>query len=110
MKGLCVIVDNCEYHKHGLTQGMMLFAQIEDDYQFLRPPEGTTVGERITIEGSDDIDTETRERKLDDTGFIRKCLQKLQTDDNCNAVWDGKKLKVKTGYITADKFKNAPIS
>jgi len=90
------------------SQAMLMCASIDDPRQVepLIPPEGSSPGERVFIEGHEDG---TPDEKLNPK---KKIWEKLQPDFKVNdskAQWQGSAMMTKLGQVTTSSVKNSPI-
>ncbi|XP_026202630.1 tyrosine--tRNA ligase, cytoplasmic [Anabas testudineus] len=93
------------------SQAMLLCASVEGDprrVEPLDPPEGSSPGERVFVEG---YETGKPDERLNPK---KKVWEKLQVDlnisDECVAQWKDKQLMTKLGQITCKTLKGGNIS
>jgi methionine--tRNA ligase beta chain len=90
--------------------GMVLAAKAEDGskVELVTPPEGSSIGERVFIEGlsgEPSSSAQVKKRKIWDS-----VAKGLKTGDNGVATWDGKEIKTSQGVCAAASLVGVPIS
>jgi aminoacyl tRNA synthase complex-interacting multifunctional protein 1 len=90
------------------SHGMVLCASAEDGtVQFVEPPEGAQVGERITVEGFDGA--AATENQIIKKKMLDAIFPDLATDTNGVATYKGKPLATSAGVCTSG-VTNSPIA
>ncbi|PIK46946.1 putative tyrosine--tRNA ligase, cytoplasmic, partial [Apostichopus japonicus] len=91
------------------SQAMVMCACIEDPKQIepLSPPEGSSPGERIFVEGYEgkEPDEELKPKKK----VFEKIQVDLKTSQDCVAMWKDSPLKTKLGFVKSASLKGAAI-
>lgn len=109
MKGKVVIVINLPkkslagFESHGMV--ICETNDTREQWKLLRPPEDAEIGERIYAEGFEFNDVQVADIK---GKTMKKCLKLMNIDQDGYPVFDGRKLRCKTGYITAS-IKNGQL-
>jgi aminoacyl tRNA synthase complex-interacting multifunctional protein 1 len=105
----------CNLKKRNLvgvsSHGMVLCASNADHtaVEFVIPPDGAKVGERVTFEGYDG--DAVAENPFAKKKLLEKLAPDLKTDDNGTVVWKGSKSVTSAGPCVASKgMKNAQVS
>ena len=92
-----------------MSNGMVLAAKSEDGKaELITPPEGSSIGERVFIEGLEGepyTSSQTKKKKTWTTVAVD-----LKTDDKGIATWQGKTIQTSAGPCQAASLANAPIS
>jgi aminoacyl tRNA synthase complex-interacting multifunctional protein 1 len=93
------------------SHGMVLCASNAEhtEVEFVIPPEGAAVGEKVTFEGFDG--DAVPENKFAKKKMLEKLAPDLKTDENGVVVWKGAKSKTSAGPCVASKgMSNAQVS
>ena len=112
MKGLCVVLDNYWFEKEKdlLEMGLMLFAKKGNKHEVIRPPKDAVLGERVYFDGDKSIDPRRIEFDINEGEvYVEECMDQLSTDENGIVLYKDKKLRVKSGFLTARTLKKAKI-
>lgn len=93
-----------------VSNGMVLAAKSEDGSQveLVSPPEGSKIGERVSIEGLNGEPlsvAQVKKRKTWET-----VAKDLQTGEGGLATWQGKTIQTTAGPCKAESLEGAPIS
>ena len=92
------------------SNGMVLAAKSADGekVELVEPPLGSTVGERVFIDGfTGDAHSSAQIKKKKIWETVAK---DLRTSDDCKATWEGKILLTKSGPCCVASLSNAPVS
>lgn len=117
LEGECVVFANLKAKKlAGIpSEGMVLCADNADhtQVQLMRPPPGSTVGERIQLEGNP-IGSAPLPAALEKTlnpkkKIEGKFLPELATNDACEGMFHGIRLVTDKGPITSKSLSNSGI-
>lgn len=117
-QGLVVVFANLKPRKLADFQsnGMVLCASTDDKgtVELIRPPEGSKVGERIQLSGNpingQPLSQDARPLLNPKKKYFERLLEKLHTNDSCQATYDGVTLETSAGILTAKTLKNQHIS
>ena len=92
------------------SEGMVLAAKAEDGskVELITPPEGSTVGERVTIEGLTGEPISAAQLKKRKTW--EAVAKELKTGEGGVATWQGKTIQTAAGPCKAASLVGAPIS
>jgi len=113
---MVVVVANLKPRamKGVISQGMVLCAKIEDGscIEFLDVPEGTEIGELLTVEGEvhPDPDDVINPGKKGKPSPWEEILPMLSTDGDKIATFNGKPFKTSAGLVTASTLCNVPLN
>ena len=89
------------------SNGMVLCASTPDksSIELIRPPEGSKVGERIQLRGNpilgQALTQEARPVLNPKKKYFERLIEKLDTNENGEATYDGVLLETSTGVLTA---------
>lgn len=90
------------------SHGMVLCASSEDGkVEFVEPPEGAEIGERVMVEGFDG--EPATENQVIKKKMLEVIFPDLKTDDSGVATYQGKPLSTSAG-VCKSGVKNAPIA
>lgn len=110
-----VVLLLCNLKKRNLvgvpSHGMVLCASNKEHtaVEFVVPPEGAKIGERLTFEGL--VGEPEPENKVQKKKILEKLLPDLKTDDNGVVVWKGAKCMTSAGACVAvNGMKDAQVS
>ncbi len=110
-----IVLVLCNLKKRNLvgvsSHGMVLCASNADHtaVEFVIPPDGAKVGERVTFEGYDG--DAVAENPFAKKKMLEKLAPDLKTDDNGTVVWKGAKSVTSAGPCVASKgMKSAQVS
>lgn len=118
MAGLVLVVANLKPRKlAGFESNGMVMAASNQDHtivELLRPAAGSQVGERIFLEGGSGGEEGVVEKLQAVLNPKHKILEKvlpgLKTNEEGEALFNGKRLLTKAGVVKAETLKNANIS
>ena len=77
--------------------------------QLLEPPEGSVVGERVTVDGFEAPDPDPVLKSKSAQKVWDRVVEKLQTDDSQRGTYDGKALVTSAGACSVPTLKGAGI-
>ena len=108
-EGLCVVFANLKPRKLGgiMSEGMVMCAKNADQtkFEFIRPPEGSVVGERIQLEGNPILGAQLGSAFEDILNpkkkFSERFLPLLKTNDHFEGTYNGVRLVTSKGVIVA---------
>jgi len=99
-----------------MSNGMVMCASNEDHtiMELIRPPEGSKPGERIQLTGnpiigqpvSEDIQEVLNPKKK----YAERFLEKLKTNDSCEATYNGVTLQTSAGILKSKSLANVHIA
>ena len=115
--GFCVVFANLKPRKlaHIMSQGMVMFASNEDHtvLEMIRPPAGSKVGERVSLQGNP-IGSGFSQEPLKDLNPKKKYMENLLTltksNNNCQACYNEIPMVTSGGIITVKSLKNSKIA
>mmetsp|Transcript_18454 Transcript_18454/g.42724 ORF Transcript_18454/g.42724 Transcript_18454/m.42724 type:complete len:112 (-) Transcript_18454:51-386(-) len=90
------------------SSGMVLAAKLDDKVELVTPPDGSEIGERVTIaglSGNPFSAAQVKKKKIFDV-----VAKTLRTNADCVATWNDGALETKAGKCTTATLANAPIS
>lgn len=114
MQGRRLIVV-CNLKKASLvgfsSSGMVLCAKSEDGrVEFVSPPEGAVIGERVLLEGVPECDPFSPSQVKKYKVWEKVIAPHLRTDAAGVATWQGIPLTTTAGKLTVKSAANSPIS
>jgi tRNA-binding EMAP/Myf-like protein len=92
-----------------LSQGMLLAASKGENVELLEPAAGSVVGERVQIDGLDELATPDDVLKPKQK-VMEQVAADLLTNDACVATWKGMPLKTSAGWVQCKTIQNGNIS
>ncbi|KAI8583387.1 hypothetical protein K450DRAFT_223384 [Umbelopsis ramanniana AG] len=92
-----------------LSQGMLLAASKGDMVELLEPASGSVVGERVQVDGLDELATPDAVLKPKQK-VMEQVAQDLLTSEQCVATWKGMPLKTSAGWVRCKSIQNGNIS
>lgn len=93
------------------SSGMVLCAKSADGkVELVTPPEGATVGERVSLEGVPDCDAYSSSQVKKYKVWEKLIAPHLMTDAEGAATWQGTPLVTSAGKLTVVSAVNSPIS
>lgn len=89
----------------GITSaGLVFCASVGEDVEVLTPPEGSKIGEQITIKGIVNDPGENINRKI-----FSRAIKGLETNDECVACYQKVPLETSAGVVRVGSLKGASI-
>jgi Putative tRNA binding domain len=92
-----------------LSQGMLLAASKGDKVELLEPASGSVLGERVQVDGLDELATPDTILKPKQK-VMEQVSEDLLTSDQCVATWKGMPLKTSAGWVRCKSIQNGNIS
>jgi len=93
----------------GVVSEAMVLAAGTDKVELLEVPEGSEVGEQIKIEGYDDPTPDELLKSKGQAKVWDRVVEKLATDQDKVACYDGKALTTSAGALTVPSLTKSPI-
>lgn len=116
MTGLCLVYANLKSKKLGgfPSQGMVMCAsdksvEGEEKIELVRPADGTQIGERVFLDGHEELCPDVAV-DASNSKVMERVLEKFKTDAEGHIVYNGIKVRSKTGYLKASAIKNGNVS
>mmetsp|Transcript_35871 Transcript_35871/g.57192 ORF Transcript_35871/g.57192 Transcript_35871/m.57192 type:complete len:861 (+) Transcript_35871:164-2746(+) len=109
---LVLVVCNLKARKLAgfASHGMVLCATGTDKVEFVDPPAGSKIGERVGLEGCDPNEyTPEEPNKIAKKKIFDSVAKKLATNGESIACWDGKAICSSVGNCKAASLTNVPI-
>jgi aminoacyl tRNA synthase complex-interacting multifunctional protein 1 len=118
LSGLVIVFANLKPRPLAgtMSNGMVMCASNEDHsvVELVRPPEGSKPGDRIQLSGNPILGqpvTEDRQEILNPKKkYAERFLEKLLTNDNCEATYNGVTLTTSAGILKSKSLKNVHIA
>ena len=118
LSGLVIVFSNLKPRPLAgtMSNGMVMCASNEDHsvVELVRPPEGSKPGDRIQLTGNPILGqpvTEDRQEILNPKKkYAERFLEKLLTNDNCEATYNGVTLTTSSGVLKSKSLKNVHIA
>ena len=118
LSGLVIVFANLKPRPLAgtLSNGMVMCASNEDHsvVELVRPPEGSKPGDRVQLTGNPILGqpvSEDRQEILNPKKkYAERFLEKLVTNDNCEATYNGVTLQTSAGVLKSKSLKNVHIA
>ena len=118
LSGFVVVFANLKPRKMAgfMSNGMVMCASNADHsmVELIRPPEGSKVGDRIQLVGNPILGEPVKEKLEDELNpkkkFAERFLEKLLTNDECEATYNGVTLTTSAGILKSKTLTNVHIA
>ena len=118
LSGYVIVFANLKPRKLAdfMSNGMVMCASNADHtkVELIRPPEGSKVGDRIQLTGNPILDKPLSEASQEVLNpkkkYAERFMEKLQTNDKCEASYNGITLESSAGVLKSQTLANSRIA